>query len=95
MKGNLVHSYITGFKFKNICGGETDDYSRSIMQMNYLDPVTARKSPMIKNKWQLSDHAQSYGYFDTLEEAKTVAQRIWPKCGFKTPEEFRNEEVKL
>ena len=93
MKSNLVHSYITGFKFKNIYGGETDDYSRSIMQMNYLDPVTARKFPMIKNMWKLSDHAQSYGYFDTLEEAKAVAQRIWPQCGFKTPEEFRNKEV--
>ena len=30
---------------------------------------------------------------DTLEEAKAIAQRIWPQCGFKTPEEFRNEEV--
>lgn len=93
MKSNLVHSYITGFKFKNIYGGETDDYSRSIMQINYLDTVTARKFPMIKNKWKLSDHARSYGYFDTLEEAKTEAQRIWTGCGFKTPEEFRTEEV--
>jgi hypothetical protein len=91
MKGNLVHSYITGFTFNNIYGGQTEDYSRSITQMKYLDPVTARKFPMIKNMWKVSDHAHSYGYFDTLEEAKAEAQRIWPGCGFKTPEEFRTE----
>jgi hypothetical protein len=91
MKGNLVHSFITGFTFSNIYGGQTEDYSRSIMQIKYLDPVTARKFPMIKNMWKVSDHAHSYGYFATLEEAKAEAQRIWPGCGFKTPEEFRAE----
>ena len=92
MKGNLVHCYITGFKFDNIYGGKTDDYSRSITHMTYLDPVTAQKFPMIRNMWNLSDHARSYGYFDTLAEAQTEAQCIWPGCGFKTPAEFRAEE---
>ena len=92
MNSNLVHCYITGFKFKNIYGGETDDFSRSIMHMKYLDPMTAQKFPMIRNQWKLSDHAISYGYFDTLKEAKAEAQRIWPGCGFKTPAEFRAEE---
>ena len=95
MNSNLVHCYITGFKFKNIYGGETDDFSRSIMHMKYLDPMTAQKFPMIRNQWKLSDHAISYGYFDTLKEAKAEAQRIWPGCGFKTPEEFRAEEQEV
>jgi hypothetical protein len=95
MNGNLVHCYITGFKFKNIFGGETDDFSRSITHMTYLDPVTARKFPMIRNTWNLRDHAHSYGYFDTLAEAQAEAHRIWPGCGFKTPEEFRIEECEV
>jgi hypothetical protein len=49
----------------------------------------------MQGMWQVSDHARSYGYFDTLEEAKAEAQRIWPGCGFKTPAEFRAEEVEL
>jgi hypothetical protein len=48
---------------------------------------------MIRNMWNLRDHAHSYGYFDTLEEAQAEAQRIWPGCGFKTPAEFRTEEI--
>lgn len=91
MKGNLVHSYITGFKFDNIYGGQTDDYSRSITQIKYLTPESARKWPWMKNMWQVSDHAHSYGYFDTLKEAKAEAQRLWPGCGFKTPKQFRKE----
>jgi hypothetical protein len=95
MKGNLVHSYITGFKFNNIFGGQTDDYSRSITQINYLTPMSKQRWPWMQGMWQVSDHARSYGYFDTLEEAKAEAQRIWPGCGFKTPAEFRAEEVEL
>lgn len=91
MKSNLVHSYITGFKFDNIFGGQSDDYSRAIIHMKYLSPTMAQKWPWMKNKWQVSDHARTYGYFKTLKEAKAKAQELWPGCGFKTPEQFRKE----
>ena len=93
MKGNLVHSYITGFKFDNIYGGRSDDYSRSISQMKYLTPLAKQRWPWMQDMWHVSDHAHCYGYFNTLKEAKAEAQRIWPGCGFKTPAEFRAEEV--
>lgn len=91
MKANLVHSYITGFKFNNIYGGQSDDHSRSITQIKYLTPLAAQRWPWMKNMWQVSDHAHSYGYFRTLKEAKAEAQRLWPGCGFKTPKQFRKE----
>lgn len=91
MKGNLVHSYITGFKFNNIYGGQSDDHSRSIIQIKYLTPLAAQRWPWTKNKWKVSDHAHSYGYFNTLKEAKADAQRLWPGCVFKTPKQFSKE----
>jgi hypothetical protein len=80
MKGNLVHCYITGFKFDNIYGGKTDDYSRSITHMTYLDPVTAQKFPMIRNMWKLSDpmdtlthwrkHKQKHSVFGPVADSR-------------------------
>lgn len=91
MKGNLVHSYITGFKFNNIFNGQSDDYSRSITQIKYLTPLAAQRWPWMKNKWHISDHHSCFGYYDTLEKAKEAAQELWPGCGFKTPAQFRKE----
>lgn len=92
MKGNLVHSYITGFKFNNIYGGQSDDYSRSITQIKYLTPLAAQRWPWMKNKWHVSDHRNCFGYYGTLKEAKAKAQELWPGCGFKTPKQFRAED---
>ena len=91
MKGNLVHSYITGFKFDNIFGCQSDDYSRAITHMKYLTPLMAQRWPWMKNKWHVSDHRNCFGYYDTLKEAKAKAQQLWPGCGFKTPKQFRKE----
>lgn len=88
MKSNLVHTYITGMKFKNIYDGESDDYSRSITHIQYMSPMMTQRWPWIKDKWLLSDGKFDYGYFDTLEEAQKEALSLWPGCGFKTREEF-------
>ena len=92
MKGNLVHSYITGFKFNNTYGGQSDDYTRTITQIKYLTPLAAQRWPWMKNKWHVSDHSTCFGYYDTLREAKARAQELWPGCGFKTPAQFRAED---
>ena len=94
MRGNLVHCYITGFKFNNIYGKTSDDYTRSITHIKYMTPLMKQRWPWMQGMWDLSDHARNYGYFNTLKEAKTEAQRLWPNCGFKTPAQFRAEKPK-
>lgn len=93
MKINLVHSYITGFKFDDIFGSQSDDYSRSIAQIKYLTPLEEQRWPWIKNKWHVYDGRNCLGYFDTLKEAKEAAQQLWPGCGFKTPKQFRKNGI--
>jgi hypothetical protein len=74
MKTNKVHCYITGFKFDNIYGEQSDDYSRSITHIKYMSPMMTQKWPWMKNMWFLSDGRGFNSYHKTLQEAKEVAQ---------------------
>lgn len=91
MKGNLVHSYVCGDRFKSILGGKFSSFFGSITHIKYMSPLMEQKWPYIKNLWQLSSAQGSIGYFKTLKEAKTTALETWPTCYFKTPSQFRKE----
>ena len=86
-----VHTYVTGNSFPNIYGGDTDSFYGYIIHVTELTPLQQQRWPWQKNKWHLSDHKVTYGYFDTLKEAKQEALELWPGCGFKTPKQFRKE----
>lgn len=93
MTANLVHTYVTGNYFPNIYGGETACMYGSITHIKHLTPLMKQRWPWMQNQWSLSDHKFTYGYFKTLQEAKRRAEELWPNCGFKTPEQFREEDT--
>ena len=86
-----VYCYITGFKFRNIYGGMSEDHSGYITHITHMTPMMQQRWPWLRNMWSLNDHRVNYGYFKTLREAKAEAQKRWPGCGFKTPAQVRRE----
>ena len=91
MKSNSVHTYVTGNSFPSIYGRKTHSMFGHITHIEYMTPFMQQRWPWMKGMWAVGDHKTVYAHFDTLEQARQYARKLWPECGFKTTAEYREE----
>jgi hypothetical protein len=86
-----VICYVEGGSFPNIFGGRTACPYGEILLYDMPKSKVPFKWHHRIGTYELWSNTTCYGGFDTLDQAKEAAQKEWPGCTFKTPQQYRDE----